>query len=72
MTSLKVLIVDGHLLVRNGLKRVLAEEYRSVDFGEAGTAEEALAEVAKQSWDLVVLDVGIAGKDGFYVLQETL
>jgi len=72
MTSFRVLIVDDHLLVRNGLKQVLAEEYRSVVFGEARTADEALAHVAKQPWDLVVLDIGIPGKDGFYVLQQTL
>ena len=70
--ELKVLIVDDHLLVRNGLKQVLDEEFRGFVFGEAATADEALAHVARQPWDLIVLDVGIPGKDGFYVLRETL
>jgi DNA-binding NarL/FixJ family response regulator len=68
----KVLIVDDHLLVRNGLKQVLSEEYRDIVFGEARTADEALAQLAKPAWDLVILDIGIPGKDGFYVLQEIL
>ena len=72
MTPLKVLIVDDHLLVRNGLKQVLSEEYRGVVFGEARTADEALAQLAKPPWDLVVIDISMPGKDGFYVLQETL
>jgi DNA-binding NarL/FixJ family response regulator len=72
MKSFRVLIVDDHLLVRNGLRQVLAEEYRGVVFGEARTADEALTQVAKHAWDLVVLDIGIPGQDGFYVLQETL
>ena len=72
MKRLKVLIVDDHLLVRNGLKQVLSEEYRSVVFGEARTANEALAQLAKPPWDLVVLDISMPGQDGFYVLQETL
>jgi two-component system invasion response regulator UvrY len=72
MTPLKVLIVDDHLLVRNGLKHVLSEEYRGVVFGEARTADEALAQLAKPPWDLVVLDISMPGQDGFYVLQETL
>ena len=64
--------MDGNLLVSNGLKQVLTEEYRDVVFGEAGTAGEALAQVDRQPWDLVIVDIGIPGKDGFYVLQETL
>ena len=72
MTAFRVLIVDDHLLVRNGLKQVLTEEYRSITFGEARTADEALAHVSKQPWDLIVLDIGIPGKDGFYVLHEIL
>ncbi len=40
--------------------------------GEAGTAGEALAQVSSQPWDLVIVDIGIPGKDGFYVLRETL
>lgn len=72
MTSFRVLIVDDHLLIRNGLKQVFTEEYRSVVFGEARTADEALAQVTKQPWDLVVLDIGLPGKDGFYVLREIL
>jgi len=73
--KLRVLIVDDHLLVRGGLKQVLAEEYRGVVFGEAGTADDALAQIARQPWDLVTLEIrvpGKDGKDGFYVLQQTL
>src|ERR1700730_4379404 len=72
MSSFRVLIVDDHLLVRKGLKQVITEEYRGVVFGEATTAEEAAAQVAKQPWNVVVLDIGIPSKDGFYALQETL
>ena len=72
MTSLRVLIAVHHLLVRNGLKQVLAEEYRDIVFGEARTAAAALEQVGGQPWDLIVLDLGIPGRDGFQVLGETL
>jgi two-component system, NarL family, invasion response regulator UvrY len=68
----RVLIVDNHLLIRIGLRHLLAEECRDVVFGEAGTADEALAQVAKQPWDVVVLDVAIPDQGGFYVLREVL
>ncbi len=72
MASFKVLIVGDHLLVRNGLKQVLTEEYRDVAFGEARSAGDASAQVARQPWDLVVLDIAIPGKDGFHILRQTL
>jgi two-component system, NarL family, invasion response regulator UvrY len=72
METFRVLIVDDHMLVRNGLKQVFAEEYRRVVFGEAGTADEALAQIAKQPWDLVSMEITIPGRDGFYLLQQIL
>jgi DNA-binding NarL/FixJ family response regulator len=68
--KLSILIVDDHLLLRQGLKQVLSHEYRDLAFGEARTAEEALAQIKSQPWRLVILDIGLPGKDGFFVLQE--
>lgn len=69
---MRVLIVDEHLLIRNGLKQFLNEEQRGVIFGEAKTADEALLQIGNQPWDLVILDINLPGKDGFYLLQEAL
>ena len=68
--KLPILIVDDHVLVRQGLKQVLGYEYRDIVFGDAGTAEEALAQIKAQPWRLVILDVSLPGDDGFSVLQE--
>lgn len=68
--ELSILIVDDHLLVRQGLKQVLSHEYRDIAFGEARTAEEALAKTKAQRWRLVILDIGLPDKDSFFVLQE--
>jgi DNA-binding NarL/FixJ family response regulator len=68
MTS--VLIVDDHLLVRQGLKLMLSQEFRDLVFGEAKNNDEAALRLAKRSWDLVILDIALPGKDGFHVLQE--
>src|ERR1022692_4411054 len=65
-----VLIVDDHLLIRQGLKQMLSQEYRDLVVGEAGSSDEAAARLAKRPWDIVTLDIAIPGKDGFYVLQE--
>jgi two-component system, NarL family, invasion response regulator UvrY len=67
---LAILIVDDHLLVRQGLMQVLAHAYRNVVFGEAGTAREALTQVKAQPWRLVILDISLPDDDGFAVLRE--
>ena len=68
--KLSILIVDDHLLVRQGLKQVLSHEFRDLAFGEARTSDEALAQLQLQPWRLVILDIGLPDADGFFVLQE--
>jgi two-component system invasion response regulator UvrY len=68
--KLSILIVDDHLLVRQGLKQVLSHEFRDLAFGEARTSEGAVAQIEAQPWRLVILDIGLPDKDGFFVLQE--
>jgi DNA-binding NarL/FixJ family response regulator len=68
--KVSVLIVDDHLLLRQGLKQVLSHEFRDLAFGEARTSEEALAQIEAQPWRLVILDIGLPGNDGFFVLRE--
>jgi len=64
-----ILIVDDHMLVRRGLRQILAEEFRDAVFSEASTADEALAEVARRPWELVTLNTGITGQSGLHLLQ---
>jgi two-component system, NarL family, invasion response regulator UvrY len=65
-----ILIIDGDWLTRQGLKQTLSEEYRGVTFGEAPNGTEALAQVSRTSWDLVILEITLPDRDGFVVLQE--
>ena len=66
----KILIVDDHEIVRDGLKKLLNEQPDKIVFGEAGAAEEALKLVGEKDWDLVVLDLSLGGRGGFEVLRE--
>jgi two-component system invasion response regulator UvrY len=67
---MKVLIADDHDVVRRGLKQILQEEFANIKFGEAHTAEEAIALSIKQSWDALVLDITMPGKSGFEAMKE--
>jgi two-component system invasion response regulator UvrY len=65
-----ILLVDDHALLRRGLRDLLAETFPAAQFGEAGSGSEALAEIARVAWSLVLLDLAIPGPDGLEVLKE--
>jgi two-component system invasion response regulator UvrY len=66
----KILIADDHSLIREGLKRILLEGKIASTVGEASSAQEAADSVRSGKWDLVVLDLNLAGRSGMEVLKE--
>jgi two-component system, NarL family, invasion response regulator UvrY len=66
----KILLVDDHEVVREGVKKILAEQSGTITFGEASTASEALKLVREQDWDVAVLDLSLGGRSGLEVLKE--
>jgi len=66
----RVLIVDDHEVVRDGVKRLLEEQPGAIVCGEAGTPEEAIRRALSADWDVVILDLSFAGKSGLEVLKE--
>src|SRR5277367_5098641 len=66
----KILIVDDHEVVRDGVKRLLEEQPGAITCGEAGTPEEAIDSERASDWDAVALDLSFAGKSGLEVLKE--
>lgn len=68
--EVRILIVDDHFVVRQGLKMILAEHVPQVVFGEASNAQEALDLAWNGRWDVVLLDVSMPGRGGLDVLKE--
>ena len=66
----RVLIVDDHEVVRDGVKRLLEEQPGGIVCGEAGSPEEAIRRALAAEWDAVVLDLSVAGRSGLEVLKE--
>jgi DNA-binding NarL/FixJ family response regulator len=61
---IRVLIVDDHVMVRQGLRAVL-QAYPNIEVaGEAGNGEEALLSVAKLQPTIVVMDIAMPSLDG--------
>ncbi len=66
----KILVVDDHAVVRQGVKQILNEQFQGAVIGEARNAEEMIERIQKQTWDIVVLDVGMPGKSGLDALKD--
>ncbi|HEV2719402.1 MAG TPA: sigma-54 dependent transcriptional regulator [Thermoanaerobaculia bacterium] len=64
----KILIIDDELSIRSTLGQVLADEGHKPTLCESG--EEGLAQLARDEFDLVVLDLWLPGIDGMTVLDR--
>lgn len=70
MKEFRVLIVDDHVIIRQGLRQILSDAFPKATFGEADSANLALEQVAKARWDIVLLDITMPGKSGMDVLKQ--
>lgn len=68
-TKTQILIVDDHTVVREGLKRILADVDNIQVMAEAGNANEALALLRERNFDLVLLDLSLPGRTGLELLR---
>jgi DNA-binding NarL/FixJ family response regulator len=66
----KVLIIDDHEVVRDGVKKILGEQPGTTTFGEASNASEAVRLAREQNWDVAVLDISLGGRSGLEILKE--
>jgi len=67
---LRILIVDDHPIVRQGLKQTLADAADVGEIGEAADGQQALDLVRQRGWDAVVLDIGLPGRGGIEILKD--
>jgi len=66
----RILIVDDHEVLREGVKRIFDKQVGAIAFGEASSGPEALRLVREKDWDIVVLDLSLTGQNGLEVLKE--
>ena len=67
---MKFLIADDHAIVRKGLTQILLEEFPSAEVTEVANSNEALEEVSKQIWDVILLDISMPGRNGIETLKQ--
>ena len=69
----RIVLVDDHLLVRQGVERLLNASDEFVVIEEAGDAAEGFEMVREMRPDAVIVDVGLpGGQDGIDLTQKLL
>lgn len=72
VTTTRIVLVDDHAVVRGGIRRLLDEVDEFQVVGEAGTVDDALATCRAERPDVVVMDLGLAGRSGLEILPEVV
>ena len=68
--SMNVFLVDDSPVIRQRLKRMVADVQEVKVIGEAGDAQEAMDAILKQKPDVVLLDIHLLNGSGIDVLQS--
>ena len=67
---IRILLVDDHPVVRQGIRQIVLDGLKAVSVGEASDVPAALARIRSDVWDLVVLDLTLPGASGLDLLKE--
>jgi two-component system invasion response regulator UvrY len=67
---IRILLVDDHELIREGLKKVLKRHSDFEVVGEASNSDELYTLLEQHAVDIIILDITLPGKDGLDILKE--
>ena len=67
--KIEVLVADDHAIIRDGLKKILADTDDMVVAGEATNGTETLEQVRHRNWHAVVLDLSMPGRNGLELIR---
>jgi two-component system invasion response regulator UvrY len=67
---IKILVVDDHVIVREGLKKILLDTPDMVVADEASNGQEVTKKIWNNDYDLILLDISLPGRSGLDVLKQ--
>lgn len=68
--AIKLLIVDDHAVVREGLKQIISSTRDIAVAGEAGTGHEAIRMSRQLDYQIMLLEIALPDKNGIEVLKQ--
>jgi DNA-binding NarL/FixJ family response regulator len=68
--QVRVLVVDDHAAVREGVKMILARDREVAVIGESSNGEAAIEMAERRRPDVILMDVRMRGMDGFEATRQ--
>ena len=65
----QVLVADDHAIIRDGMRKILADTDDMEMVGEAANGHEVMDLIRQRDWDLVVLDLSMPGRSGVELIK---
>ncbi|MBF0310421.1 MAG: response regulator transcription factor [Magnetococcales bacterium] len=69
---IRIFLAEDHQLVRDGLRRILAEDGEFIVTGEAGRGHAILSGLQSVPWDVLLLDITLPELNGMEVMTHIL
>ena len=70
--TIRILLVDDHVVVRSALRAMLDSQQSLTAVGEAGNRKDALEITARERPDIILLDLELDGESGLDLIPELL
>ena len=70
MAEIRVLVVDDHAILRDGIRSLLERQSDISVVGEATNGREAMAYVSEYMPDIVLMDIAMPGMDGIEATHQ--
>jgi two-component system invasion response regulator UvrY len=67
---MRILVVDDHEYTREGIIRILSDNFETSKIGRGKSYEEAMEQAHSGKWDIIVLDINLPGKSGLEVIRS--
>lgn len=70
VSKLRLMIVDDHAILREGLRHILESSGDAIDIEEAGSGFQALELLRRQPFDMVIADLSMPGMNGIDLIRR--
>jgi two-component system, NarL family, invasion response regulator UvrY len=66
---MRALVVDDHEFTREGIIRILTDNFDVVKIARAANYDQAMEQIRNEKWDIIMLDINMPGKGGLEILR---
>jgi DNA-binding NarL/FixJ family response regulator len=67
---IRILVVDDHAIVREGLKQILSDVSDISVLAEAANGQEAMDRIRRETFDVILMDISMPGRSGLEILKD--